>query len=188
NEPGHPIRHQFTNSIPSSQCVVCHHHPGTTVTNSYLGTTWWDNETDGHLMYPAKERKLTAEQVADIQRANPEGAALRGLWSDKNFLDNVTDLNPKLTRGQFADFHGHGWVFRNVYKADRKGHLLDAENKVVSHEDPDRFKQDAHGNGKVYGETRAAIEITCVDCHGSINAKASLKTSGPAAPAGGTDL
>ena len=210
NEPGHPIRHQFTNSIPSSQCVVCHHHPGTTVTNSYLGTTWWDNETDGNLMYPAQEHKLTPTQVADIQRANPEGAALRGLWSDKQFLDNVTDLNPKLTRTQFADFHGHGWVFRNVYKTDRKGHLLDGDNKVVAADDPERFnkavhlkdihlekgmhcsdchfKQDAHGNGKVYGETRAAIEITCVDCHGSINAKSTLKTSGPAAPAGGSDL
>src|SRR6185503_17785926 len=104
--------HQCTNSIPSSQCVVCHHHPGTTVTNSYLGTIWWDNETDGHLMYPAKERKLTPDQLFEIQRANPEGAAARGLWADKKFLDNVTDLNPRLTRTQFADFHGHGWVFR----------------------------------------------------------------------------
>ncbi len=210
DEPGHPIRHQFTNSIPSSQCVVCHHHPGTTVTNSYLGTTWWDNETDGHLMYPAKERKLTPDQLFEIQRANPEGAAARGLWADKKFLENVTDLNPKLTRTQFADFHGHGWVFRNVYKVDRKGHLLDGDDKVVAAEDPDRFKkavhlkdihlekgmhcsdchfkQDNHGNGKLYGETRAAIEITCVDCHGSIKEKANLKTSGPAAPAGGTDL
>jgi hypothetical protein len=210
DEPGHPIRHQFTNSIPSSQCVVCHHHPGTTVTNSYLGTIWWDNETDGHLMYPAKERTLTPEQLFAIQRANPEGAAARGLWSDKKFLDNVTDLNPRLTRTQFADFHGHGWVFRNVYKVDRKGHMLDAENKVVAAEDPERFKkavhlkdihlekgmhcsdchfkQDNHGNGKLYGETRAAVEITCVDCHGSIKEKANLKTSGPAAPAGGTDL
>jgi hypothetical protein len=210
NESGHPIRHQFTNSIPSSQCVVCHHHPGTTVTNSFLGTIWWDNETDGNLMYPEKDRKLTADELFEIQRANPEGAAVRGKWSDRNFLHNVTDLNPKLTRTQFADYHGHGWVFRNVYKADRKGHLLDAENKVVAADDPDRFKkavhlkdihlekgmhcsdchfkQDNHGNGKLYGETRAAIEITCVDCHGSINAKATLKTSGPAAPAGGSDL
>jgi hypothetical protein len=210
DEPGHPIRHQFTNSIPSSQCVVCHHHPGTTVTNSYLGTTWWDNETDGHLMYPDKERPLTPAQLFAIQRANPEGAAGRGRWADKSFLANVTDLNPQLTRTQFADFHGHGWVFRNVYKVDRKGHLLDGDNKVVAADDPERFrkavhlkdihlekgmhctdchyKQDSHGNGKLYGETRAAIEITCVDCHGSINAKATLKTSGPAAPSGGTDL
>jgi hypothetical protein len=209
-ESGHPIRHQFTNSIPSSQCVVCHHHPGTTVTNSYLGTIWWDNETDGKLMYPEKERTLTADELFEVQRANPEGAAVRGKWSNREFLANVTDLNPQLTRTQFADYHGHGWVFRNVYKTDRKGHMLDAENKVVAPDDPERFKkavhlkdihlekgmhcsdchfkQDSHGNGKLYGETRAAIEITCVDCHGSINAKATLKTSGPAAPTGGSDL
>jgi hypothetical protein len=210
NESGHPVRHTFTNSIPSSQCVVCHHHPGTTVTNSYLGNIWWDNESDGHHMYPEKERKLTREEIDHIQRLNPEGAALRGKWSDPTFLANVTDLNPKLKNVQFADHHGHGWVFRNVYKTDRKGNMLDAENKVVSHDDPDRFKkavhlkdihlekgmhcsdchfsQDNHGNGKLYGETRAAVEITCIDCHGSIKARANLKTSGPAAPPGGTDL
>jgi hypothetical protein len=209
-ESGHPVRHTFTNAIPSSQCVVCHHHPGTTVTNSYLGNIWWDNETDGHLMYPETERTLTRAEVDHIQRMNPDGAALRGKWSDPTFLANVTDLNPKLTRTQFADHHGHGWVFRNVYKTDRKGHLLDAENAIVAADDPDRFNkavhlkdihlekgmhcsdchfsQDNHGNGKLYGETRAAVEITCVDCHGTISAKAMLKTSGPAAPPGGTDL
>ncbi len=210
DESGHPIRHSFTNSIPSSQCVTCHHHPGTTVTNSYLGYTWWDNETDGELMYPAHERRLSADEIHDIQMRNPEGAAVRGKWSDPEFLANITDLNPKLTRTQFADFHGHGWVFRAVYKHDRKGELLDAENRVVAHDDPDRFKkavhlkdihlekgmhctdchfkQDAHGNGKLYGETRAAVEIGCVDCHGTIQARTTLRTSGPAAPTGGTDL
>jgi hypothetical protein len=210
DQSGHPIKHTFTNSIPSSQCVVCHHHPGTTVTNSYFGYTWWDNETDGELMYPAEDKKLTPEEVFKIQAHNPEGAALRGKWSDRSFLANITDLNPKLTRTQFADFHGHGWVFRGVYKQDRKGNMLDAEGKVVPPEDPDRFKkavhlkdihlergmhcidchfkQDNHGNGKLYGEVRAAIEITCVDCHGTISSVATLKTSGPAAPPGGTDL
>ena len=33
-ESGHPIEHKFTNSIPTSQCMVCHVHPGTTVMNS----------------------------------------------------------------------------------------------------------------------------------------------------------
>lgn len=210
DESGHPIRHVFTNSIPSSQCVTCHHHPGTTVTNSYLGYTWWDNETDGELMYPDRERRLGAEETHRIQLRNPEGASLRGKWSDPEFLANVTDLNPRLTRTQFADFHGHGWIFRAVYKQDRKGRLLDADNRVVPHDDPDRFKkavhlkdihlekgmhctdchfkQDAHGNGKLYGEVRAAVEIGCVDCHGTIQARTELKTSGPAAPRGGTDL
>ena len=209
-ESGHPIKHVLTNTIPSSQCVVCHHHPGTTVTNSFLGYTWWDNETDGALMYPEKARTLTARDIDEIERGNPEGAAVRGRWSDPEFLANITDLNAKLTRTQFADFHGHGWVFRAVYKQDRQGHLLDTEGKIVPHDDPDRFKkavhlrdihldkgmhcvdchfkQDAHGNGKLYGETRAAIEITCTDCHGTIQQRAILRTSGPAAPEGGTDL
>ena len=44
------------------------------------------------------------------------------------------------------------------------------------------FAQDNHGNGKIYGEPRAAVEIDCVDCHGTIRNKATLLTSGPAAP------
>jgi len=41
---------------------------------------------------------------------------------------------------------------------------------------------------QTYGETRNAIEIDCVDCHGTIEQKAALVTSGTAAPAGGTNL
>ena len=42
------------------------------------------------------------------------------------------------------------------------------------------FIQDAHGNTKLYGEVRAAIEIQCIDCHGSPGKRATLMTSGPA--------
>ena len=37
---------------PTSQCIVCHIHPGTNMVASYLGYMWWDNETDGEQMYP----------------------------------------------------------------------------------------------------------------------------------------
>ena len=50
------------------------------------------------------------------------------------------------------------------------------------------FAQDNHGNGKIYGEPRAAVEIDCIDCHGTIRNKATLITSGPAAPEGGRHL
>ncbi len=50
------------------------------------------------------------------------------------------------------------------------------------------FAQDNHGTGKIYGEPRAAVEIDCVDCHGTIRQKATLLTSGPAAPDGGASL
>ena len=57
--------------------------------------------------------------------SNPDETAARGTWSDPEFLANVTDLNPQRKHTQFADFHGHGWVFRAVFKKDRKGNLLD---------------------------------------------------------------
>src|SRR5580704_61032 len=39
NEPGHPIKHVFTRSIPSSQCMVCHIHPGSNMLTTYFGLT-----------------------------------------------------------------------------------------------------------------------------------------------------
>lgn len=205
NESGHPIKHQFTSQIPTSQCMVCHMHPGTNMVATYLGMTWWDNESDGDRMYPAEQHNPSqAEEQRKLNR-NPEGASLRGLWSNFDFLTKTgePDFNAQLKNTQFGDSHGHGWMFRKVFKRDRKGNLLDANDNVVSPEDPEKFKkavhladihlekglhcvdchfrQDTHGDGNLYNEPRAAIEITCEDCHGTIRNKAKLFTSGPAA-------
>jgi hypothetical protein len=210
NESGHPIRHQLTRSIPSSQCVVCHIHPGTSYASQYLGYMWWDNETDGDEMYPEKSKTWKPEEMAKSLARNPEASSLKGKWSDLEFLSNVSSLNPKLKQTRFADFNGHGWVFRAVYKHDRRGAWLDADGNQIPFDDPDRFKkavhlkdihlekgmhcvdchfeQDSHGNGKLYGEARAAVEIECVDCHGTISKPATLKTSGPASPTPPHDL
>src|SRR5438874_8114535 len=40
------------------------------------------------------------------------------------------------------------------------------------------FQTDVHGNGLLYGEPRAATTIECIDCHGTINARPTLVTSG----------
>jgi hypothetical protein len=245
NEPGHPIEHKFTTAIPSSQCIVCHIHPGTNVLNSYLGYMWWDEETDGALMYPVKQKYPTAEQFTQAQMSNPDETAARGLWSDPQFLEHVAELNPQLRHTQFADFHGHGWVFRAVFRKDRKGHLLDDRGDIIPEltsgkleaamhvpvEVQERLKecaragdynpqiqkpggipvhlldihlekgmhcvdchfiQDVHGNSKLQAEVRAAIEIQCTDCHGTIRARPTLRSSGPAAytssPEGGRNL
>jgi hypothetical protein len=50
------------------------------------------------------------------------------------------------------------------------------------------FGQDNHGNGHLYGEVAQTIEIDCQDCHGTADRLPNLRTSGPAAPPGGTDL
>ncbi len=232
HEPGHPIMHRFApgNSIPTSQCIVCHIHPGTNVMNTYTGYLWWDEETDGELMYPREQRDPTSEQLVQSQMANPDEAAARGLWSDPQFLENITDLNTQTRYTQFADYHGHGWVFRAVFKKDRAGNLLDHRGQVIEQVTNEKlraaveipqamkqqyavssepaptphrddlpvhlldvhlekgmhcvdchFEQDVHGNTKLYGEVRAAIEIQCIDCHGTIDQRATLLTSGPAA-------
>jgi hypothetical protein len=131
DESGHPIEHQFRTGIPTSQCMVCHVHPGTNVMNSYLGYMWWDEETEGHLMYPKHEKKLNAEQIIQATMNNPDEISARGLWSDPEFLANLTDLNSQMSKTQFADFHSHGWVFRAVFRHDRQGRLLDRQGNVV---------------------------------------------------------
>ena len=252
-ESGHPIRHEFApgNGIPTSQCIVCHIHPGTNVMNSYIGYMWWDEETDAALIYPPQQRYPTAEEVVNSQFANPNESAVRNRLSDPEFLANLADLNDRTQQTQFADFHGHGWAYRAVFKHDRKGNLLDHKGDVVADDGnaarraavkmPERIKevyrgadrkapaqvreeaaavararnglpvhlldvhmergmhcidchfiQDMHGNTRLYGEVRAAIEITCVDCHGTVDRVATLRTSGPASdtssPEGGRDL
>ena len=201
-ERGHPITHQFTRSIPSSQCMNCHMHQGNLFVNPYLGYTWWDQETDGEFMYPKEQHDPTDAELVRSTMENPEAAAARGLWGDKDFLDRVAELNPQLKHTQFADYHGHGWVFRAIFKHDRKGNLLDLEDNKIDNDDRNKFAKavhlkdvhlakgmqcadchfdvDVHGNGMLYGEPRNATTINCIDCHGTIAQRPTLVTSGNA--------
>ncbi len=210
SQAGHPLRHTFTRSIPTSQCMICHMHQPNLFMNSYLGYTMWDYESDAPAMWPAKQQYPSSAQMHAVLDRNPEGAAPRGNWADVDFLRNVAQLNPQLKDTQFADYHGHGWNFRAVFKRDRSGNLLDADGARVSDDDPHKFQkavhmasahmdagmqcvdchfsQDSHGSGHIYGEVAAAVEIGCKDCHGTVERYPNLYTSGPAALDGGTDL
>lgn len=210
DESGHPIKHAFSRAIPTSQCMVCHMHQPNMFLNSYLGYTMWDYEADAPFMWPEEQQQLSAAEQRDVLDRNPEGAVVRGKWSDIDFLRNVIDLNPQLKDTQFADYHGHGWNFRAVQKRDIAGNLLDADGNIVAADDPEKFQkavhlssihaekgmhcadchfsQDNHGNGHLYGEVASAIEIECKDCHGTAQTYPNLRTSGPASPPGGTDL
>ncbi len=203
NESGHPIKHQFTRSVPSSQCMVCHMHQGNLFVNPYLGYTWWDQQSDGEFMYPKEQDDPTDEELAKLLSKNPEEAAARGLWKDLSFLEKVSELNPKLKHTQFADYHGHGWVFRAVFKKDRAGNLVDLKDNKIDPDDPHKWEKaihlndvhlkrgmqcvdchfltDVHGNGNLYGEPRNATSIECIDCHGTAKARPTLRTTGNAA-------
>lgn len=211
NDSGHPIEHRFTRAVPTSQCMVCHMHQPNMFMNSYLGYTMWDYESDAPHMWPDEQKYPSHEQRREVLDRNPEGAAPRGKWGELDFLKDVWKLNPELDDTQFADYHGHGWNFRAVFKKDREGNLLDEDGDIVSRDDPDKFdkavhmksihaevgmhcvdchfEQDNHGNGHLYGEVAAAVEVQCVDCHGTASEYPDLRTSGPASSVtGGTDM
>ena len=248
SESGHPIDHKFTNAIPTSQCMICHTHPGTTVMNSYIGYMWYDEESDAKFMYPAKQKNPTSEELIASMLRNPNESAARGNLSGAHFTANLTDLNPHLTKTHFGDFHSHGWAYRAVFKKDKKGNWIDHAGGFVGpptaakmaagvdwpnqartfhqnlKQDPKfadpatgakaardaedkanaecrggkpvhmmdihmekgmhcvdcHFSQDMHGNNRLHMEVRAATEIACIDCHGTIRGYTTLKTSGPA--------
>jgi hypothetical protein len=192
-ERGHPIRHVFTRAIPTSQCMVCHMHQPNIFLNSYLGYTMWDYESDADLMWPGPENRLparnaeeeqrfrnqhypTAAEVHEVLERNPEGAAPRGLWSDPEFVREVYDrVNPLARHTQFADYHGHGWNFRAIFRRDRQGNLLDEDGAVIPPGDPDAFRRDGEGlfvpPGTNPGRAVHMMDIhaergmQCADCH-----------------------
>jgi hypothetical protein len=91
---------------------------------------------------------------------------------------------------------------KGVCRPDAPVHLMDIHMEKGMHCADCHFYQDSHGNTNLYAEVRAAIEIQCIDCHGTTDESliekvdrqldaggtARLPTSGPAAPAGGTNL
>lgn len=195
-EKGHPLRHIFTRSIPTAQCMNCHMHQPNIFLNSYLGYTMWDYESDAPFMWPGtdnttprppgmsdeeylktfKQQKYpTAEEIRKVLDRNPEGAAPKGLWADLDFLRDVYDLNSELKETQFADYHGHGWNFRAIFKRDREGNLLDAEGNVVDPDDPEKWRREGEDKfvpvGVNPGKTVHMMDIhaekgmQCADCH-----------------------
>ena len=187
-ESGHPIEHKFTSAIPSSQCMNCHMHQPNSFVNTYYGFQMWSYETDGELMWPKQQKNPSSKEFVAAVTTNPEEAASRGNWIDRDFLQKVSTLNPQLKHTQFADYHGHGWIFRAVFKMDRKGNLLDKDDNVIPYDSPDKFEgvvptvadgQKAPGAGdelfsKDFLKAGRAVHLKdihaeygmhCVDCH-----------------------
>ena len=205
-ESGHPLRHVFTRAIPTAQCMSCHMHQPNVFVNSFLGYTMWDYESDAPTMWPGpqntaprpagitdadyealykRQRHPDAETIRAIAQRNPEAAAARGLWGDLDFLREVYSLNPELQDTQFADYHGHGWNFRGVFKRDRAGNLLDAGGNmatwgsdtahIVSPDDPEKWRKAGEaafvppgtnpGKSVHLMDIHAEKGMQCADCH-----------------------
>ena len=198
-ESGHPLQHAFTRAIPTSQCMNCHMHQPNMFVNTYLGYTMWDYEVDAPFMWPERQRYPTAEEMRKVLDRNPEAAAPRGLWANLDFLRNVFDLNPKLKNTQFADYHGHGWNFRAIFKRDREGNLLDADGNIVDPNDPQKWRKGTEqafnwpatqpgrdtnpGKAVHMMDIHAEVGMQCADCHFSQDAHGSGQIYGQVAEA-----
>jgi hypothetical protein len=201
NQPGHPIKHQFTRSISTAQCVSCHHHQGNGALSMYQGMLWWDQESDydtvtkldmGYPWWDPAAKTLGVDPPYKAALAADGTPKMAELYSHNKDMKNV----------QFSDSHGHRWHFVRVYKRDRYGNMLTENNQRVADNDPDKFKkslhmkdihlekgmqcvdchgaQDGHGGGdaKIYTQMRDIIAIRCWDCHGTPSKRATGKTSG----------
>jgi hypothetical protein len=210
-ESGHPLKHSFTRAMPSSLCMNCHMHQPNMFVNTYYGYTMWDYESDAPRMWPGAEnpypkppgmsedeyqrlfkrqRYPTAAQVRETNDRNPEGAAARGAWSDVDFLRTVNDRNGTMKDTQMADYHGHGWNFRAVYKRDREGNLLDAGGNmatwgtdtahIIDPNDPEKFRKAGTpqfvkpaavpgpgqpGKAVHMMDIHTEVGMQCADCH-----------------------
>lgn len=174
-EKGHPLQHAFTRAIPTAQCMNCHMHQPNIFLNSFLGYTMWDYEADAPKMWPQKQKHPSDAETLKVLDRNPEGAAPKGKWADVEFLRNVYDLNPELKDTQFADYHGHGWNFRGVFKRDREGNLLDKDGAVVSPDDPEKWRKTGEekfvppgvnpGKAVHLMDIHAEKGMQCADCH-----------------------
>src|ERR1700692_1030783 len=126
-------------------------------------------------MWPTKQQYPSIARTRQVLARNPEGAAARGNWADLDFLGKVWDLNPQLKDTQFADYHGHGWNFRAVFRRDRDGNLLDAEGKRIAADDPEKFRRKGEGKFVLPGvspgkavqlmDIHAEKGMQCADCH-----------------------
>jgi hypothetical protein len=164
----------------------CHMHQPNIFLNSYLGYTMWDYESDANLMWPEKQKYPTIKETHEVLDRNPEAAAVRGKWADVDFLRKVfDDVNPKAKDTQFADYHGHGWNFRGVFKRDRNGNLLDADGNmatygtekahIIAPDDPEKFRKAGSpefpeagtqkGKAVHLMDIHAEKGMQCADCH-----------------------
>jgi hypothetical protein len=204
DEEAHPVKHQFTRAMPSSQCNTCHFHQGSGAITNYYGVMWWDYESEAEKIYPITGLPGLNGSVGYM---NNYGAGVMSRSAKYDTHDLAPTVNPAMHGTELADFHNAGWLMQYVFKRDLHGNLLDKDDKIVPEDAPDwhkravhladvhlekgmhcvdcHFKQDNHGNGRLYGAMIDQIEINCKDCHGTVTEYANLVTSNAN---GGNDL
>ena len=180
DESGHPIDHRFApgNGVPTSQCVVCHMHPGTNVVQTYLGMMWWDEETDGkpHLsagrqasdgggIHPVHAGK--SERIGRPRQPVRTGVSAITCAIEQSHQAYAIRRLPRPRLGLPA-----------VFRQDRHGRFLDHDGHIIEHvgnaelQAAMRFQDEKPKDGKY--EPGVPVHLMdihlekgmhCIDCH-----------------------
>ena len=145
DEKGHPIRHQFSRAVPTAQCMSCHMHQP----NSFVNVT----SRLPHVGLRERRRAAVAEtaEVSDAGRGavesldhNPEGAAVRGLWTNIEFLERISTLNPQAEEHAVRGLSRPRLELHGRVQARQEGQFPRLDDRIVAPDDPDKFKKAVH--------------------------------------------
>ncbi len=83
-------------------------------------------------MWPKQQKYPTDSEMRAALERNPGGGSrARQMGRPGIQRRRQRAQSASLKDTQFADYHGHGWNFRAVFKRDRKGNLLDDNNNII---------------------------------------------------------
>ena len=194
---------------------------------------WWDEETDGELMYPHEQKYPTAEEVvqlADVQSrrvGRPQQPVRPGVPGEPDRPEHAGQAHavrrlprPRLglprrlppgPQGQLPRPRRQRHPARRQRRAAGGDALPGAAAGRAQARAGRAGPPDGHPPGKGHALRRLpfrpgrarqhpacrtrcapAVEIQCIDCHGTVSKRATLRTTGPASytssPEGGRDL
>ena len=215
SESGHPIRHEFTRSIPSSQCMVCHIHPGTNMVTTYFGYTWWDNESDGDAMYPKEQHNPTEdERIRSVAAQSGRRGGARAVVATRNFWQQTgsAEIQRKTEEHAVRRFSQPRLALpRGVHARPARPPARRRQEASVPPDDPKKFEKAVAPRGHSLAKGNAVrglplssrtatapenftasrapqLKSTASIATARFRQRATLITSGPAAPGGGTHL
>ena len=145
--PGHPLKHAFTRSIPTSQCMVCHMHQPNMFVNSFLGYTMWDYESDAPLMWPEKQQISRATQeVRARPRPQPRRRGdARQVGATSNFLRQGLRAQPAAARTRSSPtITAMAGISARSSSATARATCSMRKGNIVADDDPQKFKKAVH--------------------------------------------
>ena len=127
---------------------------------------WWDQDSDLEWVMKGRASPITGfctDGFSDYRYdrigyhyPNPK---TRSIWNYNSQLKGI----------QMSDEHGHQWYYNAVYKRDRYGRLMDANDNLVADTDPDKWKKAVH-----LKDIHLEKGMQCVDCHMSTTTTAKV--------------